>query len=417
MFDLSPVDAAAAAQALPLGSAASRTSLLDVGPLADPDRMRRGGFCDAELLGDLWRQKARLDELFDAGQAAFYYQAREALCPAAGSGGSGGRRGNRACDKLAEVGAALGGGVEDALRPPPEDTAFLDVCGAPGAWSKFLFRAAELKGSKVRGFGFSLREGTNPLSCTWYPELNAREDFTALWGEDGSGNICKPSNVSRAVEAIGREVDVVVADGGFGVGGPSLGQHVENYQEIVASGVLLAEVVLALRTLAAGGCFVGKFFDTFSELTVGLLFVLAATFEEVKVVKPRHSRVVNSERYVVAKRFRGRGAPSVAQLSAAVQAAHESWPLPGEGGAVLWSGDAPRRVLPIAENPGTAAFLDSVRAMTTELCRQQAAALRAVVDRAFELRAEGEQGAPPTLTDGGGSLGAKRRRCGSRRGR
>ncbi|CAE7942763.1 unnamed protein product, partial [Symbiodinium necroappetens] len=52
------------------------------------------------------------------------------------------------------------------------------------------------------------------------------------------------------------------------------------------------------------GCFICKFFDTFTHVSCSLLYVAAALFQQVDVVKPRHSRVVNSERYLVAQGFK-----------------------------------------------------------------------------------------------------------------
>jgi len=71
----------------------------------------------------------------------------------------------------------------------------------------------------------------------------------------------------------------------------------ENYQELFSGRIILSEFLYMLKTLKPGGTFVCKLFDTFSHLTVSLIYAAALLFEEVKVVKPRRSRIVNSERY------------------------------------------------------------------------------------------------------------------------
>ncbi|CAK0882207.1 unnamed protein product [Prorocentrum cordatum] len=143
-----------------------------------------------------------------------------------------------------------------------------------------------------------------------------------------------------------------------------------------------------LGTICQGGCFVCKIFDAFSHVTVGLLFVVASLFEEAWIVKPHHSRVVNSERYLVGKGFRGTQRPCFDRVQRAVETAHSLWPVPGTAGA--WSGLAPLHVIAPEEMRADAGFLASVQAMTVTLCRRQASALEEVMDRALQLQSSGE---------------------------
>eukprot|EP00811_Abedinium_folium_P000739 NODE_10677_length_1336_cov_3.125724.p1 GENE.NODE_10677_length_1336_cov_3.125724~~NODE_10677_length_1336_cov_3.125724.p1 ORF type:complete len:410 (+),score=100.63 NODE_10677_length_1336_cov_3.125724:14-1243(+) len=346
-----------------------------VGPVADPGRMRDAGYCEPADITALWEQKARLDSLFDSGGNRSYKRARDELfSPAAAA-----QLGNRAGDKLAEV--------AEAVRLPSFEAgaAFLDVCGAPGAWSRFLYKLAERDGVSLRGFGMSLREGTNPLSCTWYNDLLARTDFTPLWGADGTGNVCSAANIAQAAAASGR-VAAVIADGWCGAGAGD--GHLENYQEILVGRLLLSETLLMLETLQYGGTFICKIFDTFAHLTAGLIFTVATLFEEVFVVKPVHSRVVNSERYLVGKCFGGPEHKYFAALRHVVQTAHAAWPAPGADGP--WSGLAPLAVVAPTLMAADTAFFTSVQSMATSLCRRQVNALKLVTDRALEL----ERGAP-----------------------
>merc|ERR1712008_47672 len=233
----------------------------------------------------------------------------------------------------------------------------------------------------MRGFGFSLRDGTNPLSCKWYDDLRACKDFAPLWGADGTGDVCSPSNVADAAKKVGRQAAIIVADGGFGVASGSGGEHLENYQEVVSSKIVLAEVLLMLETLRAGGCFVCKLFDTFSHISASLLFITAALFEETFVVKPRHSRLVNSERYLVGKGFHA-GAECLTSFREAVRRTLDFWPDPLTTPGGFWGGCAPVSVLdPATVLSPNAAFLESVRTMATTLCQRQTSALEAVLDR------------------------------------
>lgn len=365
-------------------SCLSGGAIAEIGPVADPGRMRDAGHCPSPAIEQLWAEKSRLDKLFDEGRGGLYFRAREELYPL-GRRGSGRFLGNRAGDKLAEVIAAVGG-ISCALRPSSEETVFLDVCGAPGAWSSHLFRMEAAWGAKMRGYGFSLRDGTNPLSCIWADELTAREDFLALWGSDGTGNICEQANIEKVAADVGRKAMIVLADGGFGVERSSQGEHLENYQEIFCGRILLAEVLLMLDTINVGGCFICKFFDTFSHLSAGLVYIVASLFKDTFIVKPRHSRVVNSERYLVGRKFAGSETDLFHALRNAVFKAHAAWPSSKEGAA--WSGNVPLFVVPPSVLKEAAPFLSSFQASVATLCRRQTNALSAVIDRAIELQAE-----------------------------
>jgi len=74
-------------------------------------------------------------------------------------------------------------------------------------------------------------------------------------------------------------------------------------EELFSGRIILAEVLLALRALGPGGCFVCKLFDTFSHFTVSLIYIAGLLFDDVVLVKPPRSRRVNSERYLVVEIF------------------------------------------------------------------------------------------------------------------
>lgn len=346
----------------------------------EPGRMCDAGYCPQEDVESLWREKSRLDELFDAKQDQAYWKARDEIYPQAGD--RGGPLGNRAGDKLQEIANAVGGLKVDRLENQ-EEVVFVDVCGAPGAWSKYLFRMGEEKRCSMKGYGFSLSRGTNEKSCTWFKQdLLSRPNFTELTGADGTGDVCSSENIEHAAAIVGRTADIVVADGGFGVDRGPKGEHMENYQEIVAGSILSAEVRFALETLREGACFICKFFDTFTHVSCGLLFIVAQLFQDVFIVKPLHSRVVNSERYLVAQRFKGITAP-FSELLEAVRRLQRSWPRP-----LTWTSEGPLWVLN-PEHPWPDAFLSSLRKMSTTLCRRQSRALQLVLNRACELLREG----------------------------
>ena len=53
-----------------------------------------------------------------------------------------------------------------------------------------------------------------------------------------------------------------------------------------------------------GGIFILKVFDLFLKPSVQLIYLLSCCYEEVYVIKPHTSRIANSERYIVCKKFK-----------------------------------------------------------------------------------------------------------------
>ena len=67
--------------------------------------------------------------------------------------------------------------------------------------------------------------------------------------------------------------------------------------------LLLAEVILGLQTLAKGGCFIIKCFDTTEQPTLDLIWLVSRAFGQWGICKPQTSRAGNAERYLIGKGF------------------------------------------------------------------------------------------------------------------
>ncbi|ORC85534.1 methyltransferase [Trypanosoma theileri] len=246
----------------------------------------------------LWETKTALDSIDNAA----YMAARDALFPLAVSGRQGASAfGNRAGHKLYETMEASG--VWEHLREEwlsqkkGKRIGFVDVCGGPGAFSQALFAMSKGYKLKLRGFGMTLR-GVEGLD--WYSNLLSR-DFLPTYGIDGTGDIFKLANIEALCSlTLTEHIKLVVADGGFNV--PF---DIANYQETISGRILFGQWLAALKLLRNGGCFILKLFDTFSPLLRSMLFLSTYLYKRVHVVKPRHSRVVNSERYLVCIGFTG----------------------------------------------------------------------------------------------------------------
>jgi hypothetical protein len=97
--------------------------------------------------------KERLDALWDRppppmARSLMTRVARAQLFPSSGKGDND-KHENRAGDKLADL-----SDISDLFDGIPAGSAFLDLCGGPGAWSQYLLAKKDLA---LRGFGFTLK--------------------------------------------------------------------------------------------------------------------------------------------------------------------------------------------------------------------------------------------------------------------
>tara|TARA_B110000208_G_scaffold51501_1_gene67661 strand:- start:19422 stop:20648 length:1227 start_codon:yes stop_codon:yes gene_type:complete len=125
------------------------------------------------------------------------------------------------------------------------------------------------------------------------------DNYNISWGKDGTGNLYNLDNIRHFSDQFNyRKADIVSADGGFDVS--------KDYcnQELLASRLILAEVVTGLTVLKKHGNMVIKYFDTFYDISFDIIYLLAYYFEEVYITKPHTSRPANSEKYIVCKNYK-----------------------------------------------------------------------------------------------------------------
>ena len=247
-----------------------------------------------------------------------------------------------------------------------KSTTFIDICGGPGAFTQVMLECAP---KPTRGYGMTLEVAQTPTSDTWYRKLRDCPHFTILKGEDGTGNVYNPANLEHVIKAIEEggdkdKVNMFVGDGGFEIKKTDDGTHMENLQELFSARIILSEFLLMMRTLNEGGHFVCKIFDTSSDFSASLIYVLTLVFDRVYVVKPLRSRIVNSERYVVGKRMRRHG-KSHGLLAKVLQKLHQRcW---DEQQADVLKEMTPLSVLPLQQMLNDSDFVHTLRYIDSNL--------------------------------------------------
>eukprot|EP00746_Dinoflagellata_sp_MGD_P158339 gnl/MRDRNA2_/MRDRNA2_86444_c0_seq1.p1 gnl/MRDRNA2_/MRDRNA2_86444_c0~~gnl/MRDRNA2_/MRDRNA2_86444_c0_seq1.p1 ORF type:complete len:653 (+),score=152.70 gnl/MRDRNA2_/MRDRNA2_86444_c0_seq1:79-2037(+) len=336
--------------------------------------------CDPDLVQTLWDAKDRLDAHYHIppppmGKSLLLRVARAQLFPHSGEGSKDKEHDNRAGDKLSELASEVG-----LLKNVPKGSAFLDLCGGPGAWSQFLLQESE---HALQGYGLTLKSAAGSdedwhaeEKDDWYEELESRKDWHSLWGADGTGDLLKPGNIEHTSNFLkSKNVFLCVADGGF-----SDDAIPPNQQELYFYRLFLAEILTAVSCLQPGGRFVCKLYSTYSEPTAALLFLTTRMFEHVSIVKPKSSRVTGPERYLYAA-----GMKTGQEVNRIRYALWQSHALGGTESILAAPGIT--SIVSADDLFEDGSFLESLQAMTKELCYRQSQALTAAVDRAEFLEA------------------------------
>jgi len=337
------------------------------------DRILLSAFCQRSSIEALWQAKGRLDDLWNKpppplARSVFQRVARAELFPHSDTGGK--DHDNRAGDKLAELSQVVG-----LLDGVPPKSAFLDLCGGPGAWSQHLLG---LKDLDLRGFGFTLAAASGDNADwqaqekdEWYEDLYQHPHWTDLWGEDETGDLLKPANLEHAARTLRKHpVMLCVADGGF-----SDKAIPANQLELYFYRLFLGELLMAVSCLKPGGKFVCKLYTTFSAASASLLYLTTRMFESVRIVKPMSSRATGPERYLFASGFRED--EQTAAVRGALSRAHHF----GDGRSPLTT-PLLTPVVCMESVVRDDAFARSMTEMVTRMCDRQATGLSSVVDRA-----------------------------------
>lgn len=200
---------------------------------------------------------------------------------------------NRCAIKLAEIDYIF------EIIPKDNDKMFFfaDVCGGPGGFVEYIFYK---KNWYAKGFGITLKNKNDYVNFEILQNMH-KNYFEKYYGpnKNDDGDIYNNEILLGYIDFVLQKtdfigVDLMIADGGF---------DIKNYneQETLSKRLYLCQCIIALKIVKNGGNFICKFFDMFSNFSIQLFSIISNFFYKVYVYKPKTSRSINSERYVIFK--------------------------------------------------------------------------------------------------------------------
>lgn len=182
---------------------------------------------------------------------------------------------------------------KDAFNTP-KALNILNLCENPAGFTKALidFRKKEKQSFSDKYNIVSLKDGIK-VSSPLVKKYSSGIKITDL-------DITKSESLKKLITMYKKTpANIITADGGFQL--PD-GQFDEERE----MGLLkFSEVITALSCQEIGGTFVLKLFDSCSQLTVDLIYIVYNCYTDVNIYKPETSRPASSERYLVAVNFKG----------------------------------------------------------------------------------------------------------------
>lgn len=140
----------------------------------------------------------------------------------------------------------------------------------------------------------------NPSIPKWKKNVQilSNKNVFLEYGYDKTGNLYNKNNLIYIYKKYKHSIDFITGDGGFDF---SLNF---NNQEENSLNLLFCQILFAISIQKKEGSFVLKVFDTYSSLSIELLYLLNYLYTEIYILKPVTSRPANSEKYIVCLNFK-----------------------------------------------------------------------------------------------------------------
>lgn len=174
---------------------------------------------------------------------------------------------------------------------------YIGLAEAPGGFIKcFLDYRKKFNHYNDKIIGISLKhEGEIDKKIDWIIKNNNLEIVYGDKNKNHNGDLLNPEILKYFCNKYNNSADFVTADGGFALNDNIKERNKGQYH----CNLFLCEIFAALNVLKNGGKFIIKIYDFSNKVTIDLINVLNKVFKFVKIIKPKTSREMNNENYIV----------------------------------------------------------------------------------------------------------------------
>jgi 23S rRNA U2552 (ribose-2'-O)-methylase RlmE/FtsJ len=204
---------------------------------------------------------------------------------------------SRAFFKLTEIFLSIDI-VPDKYKSTPGVIA--NIAEGPGGFIEALYKQRTVVGLQDTFYGITLQPKNRNIPG-WEQLQRRKKHF--LNNKNvilKTGNLYNVKSVLKYSKLFTKQKAwLVTCDGGFDYSNDF------NNQETNSRKIIYAEITTTLLIQEKSGSMVCKMFDLFTKFSLQIIYLLTLLYEQVYIVKPLTSRPANSEKYIVATRFKG----------------------------------------------------------------------------------------------------------------
>jgi 23S rRNA U2552 (ribose-2'-O)-methylase RlmE/FtsJ len=123
--------------------------------------------------------------------------------------------------------------------------------------------------------------------------------YNIIYGDKSKnhdGNLYNPEIIDFFIKSHKYKLDLVTADGGI-----LLSDYKENYKSQYHLQLFLSELYVSIKLLKKDGVFILKIYEICSKSMLDFLILVNSLYEYVNIYKPKTSREMNNEKYIICK--------------------------------------------------------------------------------------------------------------------
>ena len=165
------------------------------------------------------------------------------------------------------------------------------LCEAPGGFIQCLRNYRKNLNDKYISIS-KINDKNNKID--WKVNLKNLQIIYGDNDKNNDGNLYNPIIINSYIKSHTQKVDLVTSDGGLLMNG-----NKENYKSNFHINLYLSQLYVACKVLKNDGIFILKIYEISQKIMIDFLMIVNNLFENVEIIKPKTSRQMNNEKYLV----------------------------------------------------------------------------------------------------------------------